>query len=154
MTKRSRRETDEVRKLRVQALLDEWVSLMGLLHYGLSWELVDDLDDGASANILYQEHYRTAHLKFTRRDIDLRPSDLELAALVTHELAHLILQPIRDAIGSEVGFDARVGQITREASEQVCDHISSAVTRAQTGGHGPIYSPTPSIKEAHGTNDD
>jgi hypothetical protein len=74
----------------LQHHMDRWVYLLGLGRWRITWDLVDDLDGGASVarndHFVRRSGYRTAHVRFNRSEVT---TAVKIERAVIHELIHL-----------------------------------------------------------------
>ena len=143
-----RKVTDNDRKRRIQAILNDWVPMLALTDWQITWELVDTLDGEAcgggqaGARILSTGPYTRAHIMFTRSAIDDWATDMELDTAIIHELCHCLTSALREEIINCTGDSTPTTRVLLWQIETLCDKLATCFLHTSVGGSiAPTYSP-------------
>lgn len=107
-----------------------------------------ELDEGETARVHPQREYRSASILIASRFFDPRKSDADLAAVLLHELMHLVIDPVHEAAHGvmNMAVDAAEGdplyKMVREAVRVGVETTTSDLTALLF----PMLGPVPELK--------
>ena len=136
VTKRRRHITDAQRRKRVKPLIDAWSRRLGLQgEWSIAYRFVSKLDGGTRepfADITTQAPYHRAFINFVRMHVDAAPR-IELELVVVHELAHLLLQDIKQVLEDVVGNQSWLASQLHDGLEGAVDRVANTLMALHYG---------------------
>ena len=136
--------TDDARRKRIEDVLYFWIERLGLetewsISYSLTSRFPKVRTKGVFARVTTNSPYRRAVIEYVRKSLDSSTDD-ELADSTVHELAHLLLDPVTQAIKVYIG-DSYVATEILQTLETVCDQVAFRFRLVHDGYHRPYYDP-------------
>lgn len=101
-------------------MVEEWVVLLNLGQWDVTWGFVDDLSDICPAEISFHWEYMTAAIAFNPRVMASR-SKAQRESHIVHELCHLLI--------------AELESTKRKHIERVVTQLTNAFISARTAGY-------------------
>lgn len=99
--------TDDQRIARIQPLFTKWITLLSLADWDITWQFVDKLagpdGDNAIARVTPIWPYQRAHIRLVRKAVDAAGLPGEIETVIVHELCHLVMAPLWEAIDDVLG---------------------------------------------------
>ena len=146
------RTTDKSRRDRIQPILNEWLPILSLTDWELTWELVDFIEGKKDEPIVARVNpvlpYKRVHIRFVRRGVDQCPTEAELEITIIHELIHVITCPLWEEILNQIGSGTVVTNILGGYMETIADTLAIILYQMKTQKPvGAIFSPLKQFKE-------